>query len=454
MQSPARPLPTLPLSALSDSGPEALRPEAETRLARSAPALANQEPHANLLHELQVRQLELEIQNEALQQGNDALEHAKADIEEGLKRYAALYELAPLAYFTLSPEGLVLKTNRLGQARLGPVSSKAGPQQLAALVDDSSLPAFHAFLQQLFEEPGTEPRRVCDLHLRASGFASKTAVELTGMACAGQASCNIAMVDMTERSQTRQEIERLNQALEMRVDQLGAANEDLEAFSSAVAHDLQSPLTALDGFRFLLERALNNGDQAAAKHCAQRIATLVAQMGQTTSGLLSLAHAARGPLQWADCDLTRMCAEILQPLRERDPARQVEVDLQPGLQARGDPALLHQLLANLLGNAWKFTSAQPMARIRLASENHEVHPGGLRCFMLEDNGAGFEMAQAVRLFDVFERLHSASEFPGDGIGLATVKRIIKRHGGSISATGEPGKGACFSFCLPTPAKPG
>lgn len=418
-------------------------------LAQCAPPTENQ---AGLLHELQVRQLELEIQNEALQQGNAALERAKADIEAGLQRYLALYELAPLAYFTLDSQGLVLKTNHLGQARLGQALHTVRPQRFAALLEEASLPVFHDFLQKIFKSQGQDVREKCELSLRARPGHPAATVEVTGIAVAGQASCNIAMVDMTDRIAAGQEIERLNEALEMRVAQLAEANDDLEAFSSAVAHDLQTPLTALDGFRVLLERALQEGDSALAHHCTQRIGMLISQMGQTTSGLLSLARVSRDALQWADCDLTQMSTEIVQALREHNPTRQVEVIIEPGLHAYGDPALLRQLLANLLGNAWKFTSAKPLARIQLTRDTAS-RGGRQRYFVLEDNGAGFEMAQAGRLFGAFERLHSPSEFPGSGIGLATVKRIVTRHGGHISACGVPGQGARFRFSLPAQAQP-
>ncbi len=413
------------------------------------------ENRADLLHELQVRQIELEVQNEALQQGFAALERAKADIEAGLKRYAALYELAPLAYFTLDPAGLVLKTNRMGQARLGQPMPEKGPQQFAALLEETSLIAFDLFLHQIFEAKAEEPepRKLCELRLRSQVDQMGSTVEMTGMALAGQLTCNVAMVDVTERIEARQEIERLNGALEMRVSQLGLANDDLEAFSSAVAHDLQTPLTAMDGFRVLLERALREDEADQAQHCASRIGTLIGQMGQTTSGLLALAHISRGPLEWADCDLTRMALDIVQTLREHTPQRVVQVEVQPGLHAYGDPALLRLLLTNLLGNAWKFTSAQPQAHIRLTRDDSATGPARQACFVVEDNGAGFDMAHADRLFGAFERLHSPSEFPGSGIGLATVKRIVTRHGGHISASGSPGQGARFRFSLPLQAEP-
>lgn len=405
--------------------------------------------YATLLHELQVRQLELEIQNEALQQGNAALEHAKADIEAGLQRYSALYELAPLAYFTLDHEGQVLKTNRMGQAWFGEAPPGAAPERFAALLDETSLPSFHHFLQEIFEGGAPLRRKSGELRLRPQQGQNAAVVELTGIAVAGQDSCNVAMVDMTERIEARQEIERLNEALEMRVIQLGEANDELEAYSSAVAHDLQTPLTAMDGFRVLLERALQEGDSAQARHCLDRMGSLIGQMGQTSSGLLSLARVSRGTLQWADCDLTRMAEDIVQALREHNPAREVALEIEPGLHAHGDPALMRQLLANLLGNAWKFTQGKSQARIRLGRDE-STRASARQCwFVIEDNGAGFDMAHAGRLFGAFERLHSPSEFPGSGIGLATVKRIVTRHGGHISASAVPGQGARFRFSLPT-----
>lgn len=319
-----------------------------------------------------------------------------------------------------------------------------------------SLPAFNGFLEQLFHSQAPEPevQKTCALRLQPNAAVAAASVELSGISVIGQDSCNVAMVDITERIEAREEIERLNQALEIRVSQLGEVNDDLEA-SSAVAHDLQTPLTAMDSFKVMLEQALQTRDQALARHCTVRIGSLISQMTQTVEGLLALARVSTAPLRRADCDLTQMGADILQALREHSPTREVAFELEPGLLAQGDPALVRQLLANLLGNAWKFTAGFPLARIRLASERAQAHT--LECrFVVEDNGAGFEMAHAERLFNPFERLHSVQEFPGSGIGLATVKRIVTRHGGQVSAYGAPGQGARFCFSLPTrPApKPG
>jgi signal transduction histidine kinase len=402
-----------------------------------------------LLHELQVRQLELEIQNDELLVANVQLEATKAEVQHGLERYTALYELAPLAYFTLNRDGVILRTNVLGSA-LAPHAGKRPGERFNSLLADESLACFDAFLQMLFT---SEQRASCEVRMRLfqdqpsqSGPSVEMSrfVELTGQVERATQTCNLAVVDITGRHQARQEIERLNRALELRVQQLAESNRELEAFASSVAHDLQTPLTAIDGFRSLLERAVAEGNDAVVAHCADRIHACVEQMGRLTAGLLSLSRAAGTELHWEEVDLSQCAMELLRTHQETEPKRQVTVHVEPGVMARGDPLLLRQVLTNLLANAWKFTARHEAAEIWFGQEQDAA---GNRSFFVKDNGAGFDMLHATRLFGPFERLHSHGEFPGTGIGLATVKRIIVRHGGGISAAAEPGRGATFRFTL-------
>ncbi len=238
----------------------------------------------------------------------------------------------------------------------------------------------------------------------------------------------------------RNEAKRL---LQQRSDELAAANRELEAFSYSVSHDLRAPLRAIDGFsQALLEDCGERLDEVGhdylrrVRAAAQRMATLI-------DDLLELSRVSRSRLQPAAVDLSRMAAEILADLQAHQPERRVAITIQPGLQAWGDPGLLRTALENLLGNAWKYTGRTAEARIEVGSESTQTDT----VFHVRDNGAGFDMRYADKLFGAFQRLHHPSEFEGTGIGLATVQRIIHRHGGRIWAQSSPGEGASFFFTL-------
>lgn len=221
----------------------------------------------------------------------------------------------------------------------------------------------------------------------------------------------------------------------------------LDDFASSAAHDLQMPLAALDGFRMQLEHALIEGDQGQAQYCLQRIGDVTRQMKQLTAGLLTLASVGHVDLHRQPVNLSSLAQQVIDELREQEPLRQVLVQIEPELTVQGDPVLLRQALHNLLGNAWKFTRHQPQASIYVGAEHSA---DGQTFYVVRDNGVGFDMAYAPRLFKPFERLHSQEEFAGSGIGLATVQRIVSRHGGDISAKGKPGQGAVFRFSLSPP----
>lgn len=254
---------------------------------------------------------------------------------------------------------------------------------------------------------------------------------------------------MTKRKLAEAQITALNTELEDRVKrrtaQLEAANKELEAFSYSVAHDLRSPLSAIDGFSHLLEKAVNGGAAERARHYLSRIRAGVQQMGALTDGLLSLAHVSRTSLKAETVDFTAMTERVLENWRERDAARAVKVHIQRDLIAMGDPTLLRQVMENLLGNAWKFTAHASAPEIWVGKL-----PDGqaMMTFFVRDNGAGFDMAYVDKLFGTFQRLHSPGEFAGTGIGLATSQRIISRHAGRIWAEGVVGQGATFFFTIP------
>ena len=236
---------------------------------------------------------------------------------------------------------------------------------------------------------------------------------------------------------------RLESRVALRTHELTAANKELESFSYSVSHDLRSPLRAIDGFaQALLE---DEGARLSPEglRLLSRLQAAATRMGQLIDDLLQLSRVTRAELKREPVDLSAIAASVLQELRQREPERDVTCSLQQSLTAQGDPRLLRVLLENLLGNAWKFTSKRSGATIELFAET----AGGVTHYAVRDNGVGFDMAYAGKLFSPFQRMHKPSEFPGTGIGLATVQRIVHRHGGEISAQAARGAGATFRFTL-------
>ncbi|MEO6017445.1 MAG: PAS domain S-box protein [Polaromonas sp.] len=226
---------------------------------------------------------------------------------------------------------------------------------------------------------------------------------------------------------------------------LRLSNQELEAFSYSVSHDLRSPLNTINGFSQLLAKRVASNADEKVQHYLSRIQAGVGQMGRLIEDLLSLAQVSRAQLTSEQVDLSALAHHILDEWRARDPLRRVTVHIEEGLLAHGDVRLVRVVMENLLGNAWKFSSQLAQAEVTVGQKAGTV---GTPVFFVRDNGAGFDMAYADKLFTPFQRLHAVSEFPGTGIGLATVSRVISRHGGQLWAESAPGCGATFFFTLP------
>jgi len=251
--------------------------------------------------------------------------------------------------------------------------------------------------------------------------------------------------DQLQRHATdlEQRVAERTQEIEQRSAELLAANTELDAFAYSVSHDLRAPLRSIDGFsQILLEDYASQLDDAG-RDSLQRVRAASQRMATLIDDLLKLARVTRAEIRTEVVDLSTMAREIVGELRTSNPERQVDVAISQGLTARGDARLLRVALENLLRNCWKYTAKQPRAQIAFEA----AEGNGERVFVVRDNGAGFDMQYADKLFGVFQRLHSAAEFEGTGVGLATVRRIITRHGGRIWAEGAVDQGATFSFTL-------
>jgi PAS domain S-box-containing protein len=253
-----------------------------------------------------------------------------------------------------------------------------------------------------------------------------------------------AIRDITERKKVEHQISKLNKELEHRAMELETANKELEAFSYSVSHDLRSPLNNIDSFSQILMEDYANRLDAGGRDYVERLRASCQHMEDIIDALLLLSNTTRSELTIDNFDLTALAQAVAVDLKQKAPDRLVDWAIADGLTAEGDPQLLRVVLENLFGNAWKFTANRPRARIEFGAL---PQANGVRTYFVRDDGAGFDMTRAKKLFAPFNRLHDQNEFKGTGIGLATVQRVIHRHRGKIWAEGRVNQGAIFCFTL-------
>ncbi|WP_051361249.1 ATP-binding protein [Desulfuromonas sp. TF] len=415
--------------------PAELRRRAEEALREKAPARllrAGDDPE-KLLHELQVHQIELEMQNHDLR-------HARDEMEVALEKYTDLYDFAPVGYATLDDAGIIRGINLTGADLLGMERSLLIGRPFALFFAAESLSDFKAFLGRIMTGQGKE---VCEGALAGNGKAPLI-VRIEAVAGASGQEHRMAFFDITERKRIEKEVLRLHEKLERRAYELEAANLELEAFSHTVAHDLRSPLTVIGGYCQVIQELGGESLDERCRGYLRKVGQGVQRMSELIDTLLNFSRLTHSKLRPETVDLSEMARSVASELGKEHPDRLVAFRIEPGVSVQGDPKLLQVVLNNLLGNAWKYTGKKDDAVIEFGATEAA---GKSRVCFVRDNGPGFDIAHVDLLFRAFERLPGSQEFQGFGLGLATVQRIVQMHGGRVWAEGEVEKGATFYFTL-------
>ena len=421
-----------------------LRRMAEEILLKSPGALDSMPPAdvGSVLHEQRVHQIELEMQN-------DELCHAQQELEAFREKYFDLYDLAPVGYVTLNKKGIIPEANLTATALLRKERSHLMGQPPTLFIIREEQDIYYHHCKQLFE---TRQHQECEVRM-LKGDGARLWARMESVSARGNdggPASRTAIIDITRRRQAEEELDRHREHLEdmvkERTVELTVANEELKAFNYTVSHDLRAPLRQMRGFLELLQKRMEDKLGEKSRQYASMISESSKKMERLINDLLSYSRLGRKEMHKRDVNLSHLLKEVVDQITDETEGREIVWKLGELPVIYGEPLLLKLVLVNLLSNAVKFTSKRPCAEIEIGCRKD----GSENVCFIKDNGVGFNMDYADRLFGVFQRLHTQEEFEGTGIGLANVRRIISLHGGRTWAEGSPGHGATVYFTLPTP----
>lgn len=401
-----------------------IRRKAEEELKKTGPKQGYSLPLSDplsLIHELQVHQIELELQNEELRKERDIAEEAVKKYED---LYSEIYDFTPVAYLTISKEGKIVNLNLKASELLGVERGNLSNTRLTSFLTSESKPVFNEFLKNVFE---SGVKSSCETRILRSD-KSQSVAYIEGNISENESLCLAAMFDITQRK--RMELNLLR------------SNLDLQQFAYVASHDLQEPLRMISSFTQLLQQRYRDKLDSDANEFINYAVEGAKRMFDLLNGLLSYSRIHRKEEVFTIVDMNKVVDIVKSNLHLMIDLRNAEIFHSNLLPAHADQNQMIQLLQNLLTNAIKFSKEIPHISISSVRVDNEV------VYSVEDNGIGIEKTYFDRIFRIFQKLHTSAEYEGTGIGLAICKRIIDRHDGSIWLDSEPGKGSRFHFSIP------